>query len=386
MRSRLSSLCQRLPLTREGLGWLVLTVAILVTRLVKGINLITLLACMFLAVGVVNLFLAWRQVRGLRIERNVPDFLVAGQSTSWSLTVIQSPTRDRSGLTLVENWPDKPATWIVDLDAVASRTFEVAIEPAHRGVVHLGPALVRSSYPFGLALFERAASPPAAVFVAPRLGRLERGVLRRWLSLRQTSTSAVRSRPIRHPTGQMEFHGLRAFRSGDSPRHIHWRTSARRGELMVREFEEYPNDDLVLIVDLSLRSLDRIEAFERMLSLAATIVWEWCRQKGDWLSVVLVGATTQRFSGATSAALRADVMRALAEAQPRADTAVAAALDRHVASTTARVLLSVGASALVDPLSESAGHVLATVDLTAGDDADFFVPESLDGEPPLPVS
>src|SRR5262249_49364986 len=58
-----------------------------------------------------------------------------------------------------------------------------------------------------------------------------------------------RRRPRRHPTAQAEFHGLRAFRSGDSPRWIHWRTSARCGELMVREFEDVPPDHLVLVVE-----------------------------------------------------------------------------------------------------------------------------------------
>ena len=40
-----------------------------------------------------------------------------------------------------------------------------------------------------------------------------------------------------------------AFRPGDSRRHIHWRTTARRGTLMVREFEDWPSDNLILLVD-----------------------------------------------------------------------------------------------------------------------------------------
>jgi uncharacterized protein (DUF58 family) len=92
----------------------------------------------------------------------------------------------------------------------------------------------------------------------------------------------VRRRGWRHEAAQADFHGLRPFRPGDSPRWIHWRTSARRGELMVREFEDVPGDDIVLVlapgVDL-----------EPAIAAAATIVWEWCRRRGDRL-VLLLGA------------------------------------------------------------------------------------------------
>src|SRR5439155_887264 len=123
----------------------------------------------------------------------------------------------------------------------------------------------------------------------------------------------ARTQPRRHPAAQSDFHGLRAFRSGDSPHWIHWRTTARLGELMVREFEETPNDSLVLILDAWLPELgdksqgseirgqesetrsQRLsqhspltthdspfhQVLEDAVSLAATICWAWCRPGGD---------------------------------------------------------------------------------------------------------
>src|SRR5262249_54897413 len=87
---------------------------------------------------------------------------------------------------------------------------------------------------------------------------------------------------------------------GDSPRWIHWRTTARRGELMVREFEETPTDNLIVVVDPWVPGQqDRgqesgtweeagkgpppFPVLEDALSLAATVCWEWCRQRGDRL-------------------------------------------------------------------------------------------------------
>src|SRR5207245_10092424 len=79
--------------------------------------------------------------------------------------------------------------------------------------------------------------------------RVHRSLLRRMLTHSSPSVGLARANPRRHPAAQSDFHGLRAFRSGDSPHWIHWRTSARLGELMVREFEETPDDNLVIILD-----------------------------------------------------------------------------------------------------------------------------------------
>lgn len=46
-----------------------------------------------------------------------------------------------------------------------------------------------------------------------------------------------------------EFYGVREYRAGDPLRHVHWRTTARRGELVVREFERETGAPLVLLVD-----------------------------------------------------------------------------------------------------------------------------------------
>ena len=46
-----------------------------------------------------------------------------------------------------------------------------------------------------------------------------------------------------------DFYGIRSYRPGDSPRWIHWRTTARVGQPMVREFEEPPQQHLTVILE-----------------------------------------------------------------------------------------------------------------------------------------
>src|SRR5262249_28332690 len=127
-------------------------------------------------------------------------------------------------------------------------------------------------YPFGLVRRRIEVGPGREVLVLPRLGWVHRGRLRNYLRGGAPEDGAIRRhRPQRDPSAQAEFHGLRAWRTGDSPRSIHWRTPARRGELMVREYEDVPSDNLLLVLDPSLPARPGgADLFEQAVSLAAT--------------------------------------------------------------------------------------------------------------------
>jgi len=87
---------------------------------------------------------------------------------------------------------------------------------------------------------------------------------------------------------EAEFHGLRQFRPGDSPRWIHWRTSARTGELVVREFDHGTHHDLLLILEPYAPAADS-NCVEAAVSLAATICWTWAREASDRVALAILG-------------------------------------------------------------------------------------------------
>ena len=80
-----------------------------------------------------------------------------------------------------------------------------------------------------------------------------------------------------------EFYALRRWRSGDNRKHIHWRSTAKLGRPMVKQFDQKSNRDLALLVDLyvpDMESLDQMEfadfdgypaRCESALSFAATV-------------------------------------------------------------------------------------------------------------------
>jgi uncharacterized protein (DUF58 family) len=98
----------------------------------------------------------------------------------------------------------------------------------------------------------------------PRLGRIDRTVLPNARSSESGSTRPQLSR--RMPE---EFFGLREYRLGDNPHWIHWRRSARTGELFVREMATRQARELLVIVDH--RATRVPDDRERLVSCAATI-------------------------------------------------------------------------------------------------------------------
>jgi len=83
--------------------------------------------------------------------------------------------------------------------------------------------------------------------VQPAIGRLQPT----WTEVFGVRASGSKQRQSRSMSDEGEFFGLRAYRPGDSPRWIHWRSSARRNELMVKQFQHVDSRELVVLLDLS---------------------------------------------------------------------------------------------------------------------------------------
>src|SRR4029079_3743291 len=79
--------------------------------------------------------------------------------------------------------------------------------------------------PFGLLERRVTMLAPEQLVVYPRIGQMTR----RWQLLQRQASEARRGQRHDRSTQQQEYHGLRDYRPGDSPRWIHWRTSAPPG-------------------------------------------------------------------------------------------------------------------------------------------------------------
>jgi hypothetical protein len=138
---------------------------------------------------------------------------------------------------------------------------------------------------------------------------------------------------------------------------------------MVREYEDMPSDNLLLVFDPAAAAGD---AFEAAVSLAATVCWEWCRRKGDRL-IAAVAGDREVFDGVGSPSHGRRVLERLALVQPSAKAALPE-LSAFADVAAAAVIVSVGPGVLAGPLARMLRRPVAVLD--AGDLAglDFYQP------------
>jgi uncharacterized protein (DUF58 family) len=118
-----------------------------------------------------------------------------------------------------------------------------------RGEFQLGPMTLMSGDPFGLFLSPRHISAITRLVVYPIVLPI------RHIELPLGILSGGDARRRRTPFVTTNAAGVREYVPGDSLNRIHWRSSARRGELMVKEFELDPLVDVWLFVDFSASGL-----------------------------------------------------------------------------------------------------------------------------------
>jgi uncharacterized protein (DUF58 family) len=186
-----------------------------------------------------------------------------------------------------------------------------------RGRYQFGPMRLSTRFPFGLFRYSIHCGTSAMLTVLPRLGRLTQS----WNTLRHESFAGNDRREHR-PGIDGDFYGLRPWQRGDSRRWIHWRTSARRGGIMVRQFEQPHSRDAAIVLDLWQPPTPNVSAAENVelaVSFAATLASELCRKGNSDVFLVAADPEPRITGGPGSAALLQDLMErlALVDAQSR---------------------------------------------------------------------
>ena len=120
--------------------------------------------------------------------------------------------------------------------------------PLKRGVHHLGAVCLASCFPIGLAWWRRRLPAPAddTISVYPKSVPIDGFFLYRLKTSSPSRGGLSRTNQVARQSTYTR--GVREYIRGDSPRHVHWASSARTGRLLVREFEAegFPNFDVLL--------------------------------------------------------------------------------------------------------------------------------------------
>lgn len=164
------------------------------------------------------------------------------------------------------------------------RTFELALDTSRRGVVRLGPVEVIRSDPFGLARRRQRLPAVDTLHVRPRTRPLA--------SLACAPSRDPDGQTGRGSTGGLEIHTLRRYAPGEDLRLVHWASSARAGELMVRTHVDPSEPAATVVLDTRPAAYPPgrvgVATFEEAVDIAAAAVMT-CTQEAFGVRLVTTG-------------------------------------------------------------------------------------------------
>ncbi|MGC4765438.1 DUF58 domain-containing protein [Micromonospora sp. DT46] len=257
-------------LTARCVGLLVAAVVLLGVGFRFAYPELTLLgAAAGIAVGYAVLSAAWRP--RLEVTRSAdPDRVARGEPAAMTLTVRNAGRLRAASLVAEDRCGDRAVPVpLLRLRPGRDTTVRYEVPTARRGVVPVGPLRVTRRDPLGLVALARPYGGTVPVWVHPRVHPLN-----------AVPTGAGRSldgRVDKVPHGSITFDSLREYVVGDELRRVHWRTSARVGELMVRENVDTSLPRIVVLLDNRAAAhperLDGVaESFESACEAAASVL------------------------------------------------------------------------------------------------------------------
>jgi len=315
----------RTGVCREGLYYLLLAAFVFAGATLGDVNLLMLLAGMLVGPAWLSWRLVTKTLRRIAVRRHLPREVCAGDLLVVKLELTNSRRRLGSWAVVIEEEIRRegdgrrgevfrPTAFFSYVPAGQTRERTYRGRLPQRGRYRFQVATVSTRFPFGLLRRTIRSGTADVLVVYPRLGRLTQ----RWLTRHREWFEGTHRRERRSGRVSGDFYGVRPWRNGDSRRLIHWRSSARHGALVVRQFEQHRNRDLAVLVDLwqpsSPRPEDR-ENVELAVSFAATVVADACRRGGSNLFVSTTAPGGDGLHGPASVLLMRDVMEHLAVAE-----------------------------------------------------------------------
>ncbi|NLT30523.1 MAG: DUF58 domain-containing protein, partial [Propionibacterium sp.] len=234
---------------------------------------ILFLGLVLLVLPLVASLLVTRTRLRLSCEREVqPNQVAIGETVEARLTLDREGRLPAGVLRFEDHVPPelgrRPRFTVQNVSAAWHREVRYELTGRARGRHVTGPLMVRTSDPFGIAQLDRSFQATSEVLVTPRIWPLPS------MSNVGGGGPSGESRPRRVGVSGQEDILVREYRDGDDVRRVHWRSTARRGELMVRREEQAWDPSLSVVLDTrSSAHAGRGEnsSFEWAVSAAASI-------------------------------------------------------------------------------------------------------------------
>ena len=269
------SFFQRLPTTKEGVWFLCATLVVGAAAVNAGLNLLFLVFGMMLFLILASGVMSELCLRNLAVARKLPAVIHAGAPFLMGISVrnnkASTPTFSLEVEDLTEDRPIERRCYFLKIPAGREQETAYRNVVERRGVHRLTGFRVSTRFPFGLIRKAHEVVAPAEVLVYPALVTVP-------AMLSVAGAAPLPDRTAR-PARSGEFHGLREYRQGDDPRQIHWRSSARRGRLLLREHEDDAGGSVVVRLQVAaVTAHSEAEGFEKAVSMTASVALWFCKQ------------------------------------------------------------------------------------------------------------
>jgi uncharacterized protein (DUF58 family) len=256
---------RRIAFTVGGLAFTLGTIAVGFAAMNTGNNLLYLLLGAMLGFIVVSSWLSEQVIRDLDVRRHVPRAATVGKPLRLTYSVTNHKPRLPTMAMEIGEAGLANSAFVARVPAGETGRARSVNTFVRRGIYPLGTVTLSTAFPFGLFVKQRDLQIPGEVVVWPRTDRPVRTPTPGGGRIPHTGPAALSAAGHRG-----EYRSLRAYRPGDDPRDIHWRSSARLREPVLREYERDGAETRWICLDLRAEPGESAEvAVETAAALAA---------------------------------------------------------------------------------------------------------------------
>jgi uncharacterized protein (DUF58 family) len=258
-----------------------LTVLVALAAMNSGNNLLFWIFGVMASALLVSGIVSGSMLRGLAVRRMLPQhgavgepmavrYLVSNRNRllpTFSVHFSEDSTNDGHGWRALMG---PAAAWVMHIGPRETVHGEATFWPTRRGEAHFDGLRIATSFPFGIVGKSIVTRQPQRILVYPRLYALHRRVFE---AIAPAGSVGTRVSP--HAGAGDDYYGLREFRLGDSMRHIAWKRTANRDELLCIERTRPSPPKMRVLLDLTTPT-EAVSAAreleERAISLVASLV------------------------------------------------------------------------------------------------------------------
>lgn len=280
-----------LRFTPEGLRFFLITLGVGIAALNTGNNLLYMVLAMMLSLIVVSGILSEQSVKKISLSRSLPQNIFAA-SPFWvelSLTNLKKfvPSFSLKIEDIAEGHVLMGSHYVLKIPAQQTLSVTYRGQFQRRGHHAFTGFRLATRYPFGLFIKTREIRADKEILVYPK-------VLPEQFQRFKSPIDSTGKFPIMKKANEGDFLGLRDYLPGDDFRSIHWKSSAKLSNLMVKEFKTDQTDHISLVLDRSVpqeTTRDPEGIFETAVSIAATMVLR-LDQRGFQTRLLTQGSST----------------------------------------------------------------------------------------------